>query len=66
MQCKVTSYLSILMGQKPFNRFFQGLSHMFASRCIRHFERPSTQGEKTLFCQHFSAEYDGFNTDFLA
>ena len=66
MQCKPSSYLLILMGQKPFDRFFQRLSHMFASRRIRHFERPSTQGEKTLFCPYFSAEYNGFNADFIA
>ena len=53
------------MGQKPLDRFFQPLSHMFASRCKRNFKKASTQGEVTLFSPTFWAENKASNLVFF-
>ena len=52
------------MGQKPLDRFFQPLSHMFASRCKRDIKKASTRGEFILFSPTFLAENEAFRTDF--
>ena len=54
------------MGQKPFDRFFHPLTHMFASRCKPNIKRASTQCEKHLFHEHISASHEAFWADFLA
>ena len=51
------------MGQKPLDRFFQPLSHMFASPCKRDIKKASTRGEFILFSPTFWAENEAFKTD---